>query len=217
MSGVMHRAVIFDLDGTLLDTIDDLADSMNAVLARQGFEPHSIESYKQFVGDGVRRLVQRALPEDAADRVTACMEDMRVEYGRRCFDKTRPYDGVPRLLADLQAKQILMGVLSNKPEDATRRVVERYFDPGVFDDVRGARDETPHKPDPAGALTIASAWRVGPAEILYVGDTNTDMQTAVAAGMTPVGALWGFRSEQELLDNGAEHLCQSPLEVPALL
>jgi phosphoglycolate phosphatase len=214
---MMHSAVIFDLDGTLLDTIDDLADAMNAVLERNGFPLHPVAAYKQFVGDGVEPLVRRALPEDAEGHVAVCMEEMRVEYGRRCFDKTRPYDGITNLLADLKARQIPMAVLSNKPDEATQRVVDRYFEAGTFAIVRGAREGTPLKPDPRGALEIARDWGLCPAEIVYIGDTNTDMRTAVAAGMTPVGALWGFRSEQELRAHGAAHLCAAPQDVPTLL
>ncbi|MDA0323454.1 MAG: HAD family hydrolase [Verrucomicrobia bacterium] len=213
----MTEAVVFDLDGTLLNTIDDLADSMNAALHRMGHAGHAVDVYKGYVGDGVRALVERALPEDAADEVSSCMDLMREEYASRWSTKTQPYDGVPELLDVLRGRGVRLAVLSNKPHRYTLLNIEQYFDPGTFEIVFGERDGVPRKPDPAGALEIASAFGIAPREILYVGDTDTDMQTAVAAEMIPVGVLWGFRSKDELIAHGARFVCSDPSDVVSML
>jgi len=214
---MMTEAVVFDLDGTLLNTLDDLADSMNAALHRMGHAGHAVEVYKGYVGDGVRALVERALPEDAADEVSSCMELMREEYASRWSTKTRPYDGVCELLDQLRDRGVRLAVLSNKPHRYTLLNIEQYFEPGTFEIVFGERDGVPRKPDPAGALEIASAFGIAPREILYVGDTDTDMQTAVAAEMIPVGVLWGFRGKEELIASGARYLLEAPGDVVELL
>lgn len=214
----MYKAVLFDLDGTLLDTIDDLGDSLNAVLARNGFPQHGMEACKYFVGDGIVNLVRRAAPAGIDEAtLTRLVEEQRAEYGRRWADKTRPYDGIPELLDALAQRGLRMAVLSNKPDAVTPKVVARFLPQATFDIIRGESEMTPKKPDPAGARKIAADLKVRPAEFLYVGDTNTDMQTANAAGMFAVGATWGFRTAAELLDNGAKALIHHPLELLELL
>ncbi len=215
-----YAAVMFDLDGTLLDTIKDIADSMNAVLERRGLPGHPAERYKSFVGDGVETLVRRALPADRRHhRVLAeCVEEVVREYAARWDRKTRPYPGVPEMLDALEARGFKLAVLSNKPEEATRLCVERFFGGNRFQAVRGARPGLPRKPDPAGALEIAADLDVEPARWLYLGDTDTDMLTARRAGMVPVGAAWGFRGERELAESGARWIVSHPrelLSVPA--
>ena len=207
-----YRAVLFDLDGTLLDTLEDLADSMNAVLARLGFPPRDAAEYKYIVGDGVLTMALRALPEGHRDEPTVarCVEFMRQEYGQRWAVKTRPYAGVAELLAELAARGIPLGVLSNKPDDFTKLCVGKLLPQGRFGAVLGVSPSRPKKPDPAGALEVAGCLGVPPDEFVYLGDTNTDMQTAVAAGMLPVGALWGFRAAEELLASGARILLAKP-------
>jgi phosphoglycolate phosphatase len=215
-----YRAVIFDLDGTLLDTIEDLTDSMNAALARMGHPARSIAECKQLVGDGLETFVRRALPAAAAEDPEQQMRLrnlMRAEYGERSVAKTRPYPGIPALLDALAARHIPAAVLSNKPHDSTLSVMAHYFSPWSFRAIFGARDGVPVKPDPAGALEIARILGLRPADIAYVGDTNTDMQTAVAAGMFGVGALWGFRTAGELLANGAKTLIADPLDLMPIL
>ncbi|MHC4248047.1 MAG: HAD family hydrolase [Planctomycetota bacterium] len=213
------RAVLFDLDGTLLDTVDDLADSANAIFERAGFPQHPISAYKIFVGEGLRRFVERALPEASLDEETILrtMGEMREEYGRRWADKTRPYDGVESMLDRLGELGVRASVLSNKPDEFTKKCVAKLLPGRAFEIVMGARDGTPRKPDPAGAVEIASRMGLEPAEFLYLGDTNIDMRTAIAAGMFAVGALWGFRDEAELREAGAQELVRSPAEVLALL
>jgi len=215
MTGMNFYAILFDLDGTLLDTLHDLADSMNAVLARMGFAPHYVDAYRYFVGDGVLNLARRALPESARDErtVASCAALMREEYDRRWADKTRPYPGVPELLEWLHAREVKLAVLSNKGEDFTRKTVARFLPSGVFAAVRGYRDDGVLKPDPRGALAIARELGLPPTSFLYLGDTATDMKTAIAAGMCPVGALWGFRTVEELADAGAKHLIENPQQI----
>jgi len=214
-----HTAVLFDLDGTLLDTLEDLADSMNAVLARRGFDTHPVEAYKTFVGDGVDMLVRRTAPKSRGDAKLhgELIEEMGREYADRWANKTRPYDGVAEMLNGLSERGVKMAVLSNKPHDFTELCVGKLLAGWSFDAVQGVCDSVAKKPDPAGALRIAERLGAAPAEFLYLGDTNTDMLTAVAAGMYAVGALWGFRTADELSAHGARTLIQHPTELLALV
>ena len=209
---MQFSAALFDLDGTLLDTLDDIADSMNRVLAAHGFPVHGLDKYRYFVGDGARTLVTRTLPEsERAPRfVDACLDEYRADYGLHWKDKTRVYPGIPELLDGLTARGVKLTVLSNKPHDATVKCVEAFLPRWRFDVIRGQLDGTPHKPSPAGAQAVARKLGIPCAEFLYLGDTATDMQTACAAGMFPVGALWGFRPAQELADHGARVLIARP-------
>jgi phosphoglycolate phosphatase len=213
------RAVLFDLDGTLLDTLDDLADSANFALRRLGLPEHPAESYKYFVGDGIENLVRRAVPEAHHDEATLdrCLSLTREQYAMRWADKTRPYEGIGNLLDALTARGAPMAVLSNKPEEFTRLCVDRLLAGWRFEVVLGASPSLPRKPDPAGARQIAERLQLEPGSIIYLGDTGTDMQTAVRAGMFPVGALWGFRSADELLVHGARVVIREPRELLQLL
>ncbi len=212
-------AVIFDLDGTLLDSLEDLAESMNQALESLGFPSHPVPAYQYFVGEGMEVLARRVLPEAARDPDTLArtVAAMRQVYGGRWDLKTRPYAGVPELLAALQARGLRQAVLSNKPDDFTRLTVERLLAPHTFDLVQGVGPGTPPKPDPAGALAVAARLGVEPASCLYLGDTATDMSTACRAGMCAVGALWGFRTREELEESGARAVVERPAEVLALL
>jgi phosphoglycolate phosphatase len=214
-----HRAVLFDLDGTLLDTLEDLADSTNAALAALGFPTRPVDEYRVLVGDGLRNLLVRALPEGHRDEQTVerCARLRSAEYDRRWDAKTCPYPGVPELLDALALRKVPMAILSNKPDAATRKIVARLLPSWTFGAVLGAREGVPLKPDPCAALQAAEALSVRPGEVLYLGDTNTDMRTARAAGMRAVGALWGFRTAEELLASGAEDLIERPQDLLALL
>ena len=214
-----YRAVMFDLDGTLLDTLEDLADSMNLALGQLGCPPRPPEEFKTIVGDGVVVMAQRSLPQDRQDEATVarCVALMRAEYGTRWADKTHPYAGIPELLDALAGRGIRMAVVSNKPDDFTRLCVGRLLPRWRFDAVIGMSLATPAKPNPKGVLGIAASLGLAPADFLYLGDTNTDMRTAVAAGMFPVGALWGFRSAEELLASGAKVLIGKPGDLLPLL
>jgi len=210
------RAVLFDLDGTLLDTIEDLTDSMNAALAKMGYPGRNVEECKELVGDGLETFAQRALPPEAGDdpQMRARLKElMRSEYAARSSLKTKPYRGIPELLDALSRREIPMAVLSNKPDDSTRTVMQHYFPGWSFRAIFGAREGVPVKPDPTVALEIARQLEVRPKQIAYVGDTNTDMQTANAAGMYAIGALWGFRSAEELRTNGAKALIEKPMDL----
>lgn len=213
------EAVLFDLDGTLLDTIEDLTDSMNEALKRLGVPVHDSEACKMFVGDGVEKFALRALPKNRRDEVTVakCVTGMREVYSKRWAQKTRPYDGIPELLDNLTRREIKLAVLSNKPHDPTQEMVTKLLSKWRFDPVVGARPSVPKKPDPTLALRIAQQLQVAPENFLYLGDTGTDMRTARGAGMFPVGALWGFRTAEELKDTGAEVLVAHPSEVLQLL
>lgn len=206
-------AAIFDLDGTLADTLDDLADSMNATLAEFGFPEHGVEPYRYFVGRGMLNLARSTAPEGTDEATVVAIRDRMTERYHNTWDaKTRPYAGIPELLSELGKRGLRLAVLSNKPDVFTRLMVERFF-PGVFDFVAGARDGVPIKPDPTGAVAIAADFGVEPAACVYLGDTNTDMKTGRAAGMFTIGVSWGFRPVKELEEAGAQAIVDAPLEV----
>ena len=213
----IYKAVIFDLDGTLLDTIDDIAGAMNRVLEDRAFEPYGIEAYKGLVGDGIEEMVRRALaPRDLGqEEIAGIVRDYRREYECCWRAHSRPYPGVPELLGELARRGVKTAVLSNKSHPFTEAMTLELLAPFRFDIIRGAMPGVPLKPDPEPALTIAAEVGVEPAEVIFLGDTKVDMKTAVAAGMLPVGALWGFRSAEELKANGAVALIASPVELLA--
>jgi phosphoglycolate phosphatase len=212
---VNPKAVISDLDGTLLDTIDDLADSMNAVLRRFGQPEHPVAAYNTFVGDGVRMLIRRAFPEGFLDddRLREAGAAMREEYLTRFDSKTRPYPGIEEMLTGLFDRKLPVAILSNKQHDFTKLTVARLLPGFPFAAVVGAKPDVPKKPDPQAALEIARQLEVAPEEVIYIGDTNTDMETAVSAGFVPVGVLWGFRGEEELRASGARELLAVPTDL----
>ncbi len=215
-----YKAILFDLDGTLLDTLEDLADSMNAVLASRGFPTHPLAEYRYFVGDGVEMLVRRAVPPDSTGNekvIKSCMDQMREEYSQRWQDKSKPYPGIFELLDGLTAGGVSLTMLSNKPDAFVLQIARHFFGKWKFAVARGALPDVPRKPDPSAALAISRTIAVPPGSFLYLGDTNTDMQTATAAGMFPVGALWGFRPEAELREAGARFLAARPQDVLSLL
>ena len=213
-----YRAAIFDFDGTLINTLEDLADSMNAVLADFGMPTHPADPYRYFVGDGMENLARRAAPKGTGDdvikRMARLMDD---KYAANWSNKTRPYDGIVPLLAALREKGVLVALLSNKPDNFTQIMARHYFDDHTFAVAFGARDGVPKKPDPAAALEIAGLLGIPPAAFLYFGDTNTDMRTGRAAGMRTIGVTWGFRPVEELLEAGAEAIINRPDEALALL
>lgn len=215
-----YTAAIFDLDGTLLDTLEDLADSMNAALASFGYPTHPVQAHRYFVGDGVFVYAERALPEGVRgdhEVVSACAARMREEYSSRWKVKTRLYDGIADLLDQLTARGIGIAILSNKPHPAVVDVVGHFFTKWRFAAALGAQPTAPKKPDPTVALEIARTMGAAPQACIYVGDTDTDMQTAKRANMHAVGALWGFRTREELVRSGAKTLVAHPLEILDLL
>jgi len=214
-----YRAVIFDLDGTLLDTLEDLSDSVNRVLAARGLPTHTLDEYRYFIGEGTVMLITRALPKDKRndETIRACLEEYREDYGRNWKVKTRPYEGVFEMLDALTERGLNIAVLSNKPHDITERCVAELLPTWTFEVVLGQRDAVTKKPDPAGALEVVEHLNIPPAEFLYLGDSAIDMKTAIAAGMFPVGVLWGFRPVEELQEGGARALIERPLEILNLL
>lgn len=213
------KAVIFDLDGTLLDTLEDIADAVNHVLAQRGFPTHDTDAYRHFVGDGVNILLARVLPEEKQneDVVAQCVKAFREAYGHHWNVRTRPYEGVPEMLDGLTARGLKMAVLSNKPDDFAKICVAELLSKWRFEVVFGLHNGMPPKPDPGGALQIAELLDTEPGHILYLGDTDVDMKTAIAAGMFPVGARWGFRSVEELRNSGAEKVIALPQDLLHLI
>ncbi|MFH0941780.1 MAG: HAD family hydrolase [Chloroflexota bacterium] len=214
-----YRALLFDLDGTLLDTLRDIADSVNRALTSLGFPQHELDAYRYFVGEGVEALATRALPENRRDQITVSKLTARIdeEYSLRWANNSRPYRGIPELLDNLTGLGIRLAVLSNKAQGFAEKTVSRLLPYWHFELVVGAVPSVPKKPDPAAALQIARQMDLMPGEFLYLGDSAVDMKTASAANMYPVGALWGFRTADELLSGGAKALVKEPLDVLSLL
>ncbi len=211
----MKKAVVFDLDGTLADTITDLAGAVNRTLSRRGLPEHGFDDYKLMVGEGFRNLIARALPEELRqdDYIESARAEAAADYAGRCLERTRPYAGVRELLSALAAKSVPLAVLSNKPDYLTKKCVSGLFPSVSFALVRGETPDFPRKPDPASVLDACARLGAAPAEVLYLGDSGVDMRTAKAAGMTALGALWGFRGEAELREAGADALLSSPLDL----
>lgn len=213
---MQYKAVIFDLDGTLVDSLADLSDSVNLMLESYGFPTHEMEQYRYFVGNGSKKLMERTLPRDkaaSAEFVEESLVKYKAIYKERLLEKTRPYNGVRELLAELKSRGIPLAVCTNKHNDAALTIVKILFAPGTFEEVLGDRPGFPKKPNPATPLEIASHLGVKPDEVAYLGDTSVDMETAVHAGFLPVGVLWGFRPEEELVKSGAKILLKAPLEL----
>ena len=213
-----HRAVIFDLDGTLADTLEDIADNMNRSLVANGFPTHEYDDYRYYVGDGLRNLVTKCLPESVRTDtvITACHDRMMDEYHLNYMVKTRLYDGIPELLDALSSHRIKMAILSNKANTLTQKICNELMKEWKFEIVMGANDRFPRKPDPASALYLSTQMGIMPANICYLGDSDVDMKTAVAAGFYPVGAGWGFRTKEELVENGAKNVIDYPTDLLGL-
>jgi phosphoglycolate phosphatase len=212
---VFFRGVIFDLDGTLLNTLDDLADAMNIVLERNRLPVHATSAYRYFVGDGIDMLVRRALPVETVDdaEIRRIADEMRREYAQHRTCKTKPYPGIPAMLEAFAAARFAMAVLSNKPDEDTRQIIAALLPRVPFGLVIGATAEKPKKPDPAVALEMAERLLIPPDQFIFMGDTSIDMRTASAAGMFPLGVLWGFRAAEELIAAGAKLLVREPADV----
>ena len=213
------RAVIFDLDGTLLDTLRDIAEAMNRSLSAMGFPTHEIKAYRQFVGEGATVLAQRVLPEGLRheEKIHALRELFIKDYRSNWNRYTRPYPGITGLLDTLKELRVPMAIFSNKPHYFTENCVREFLDRWPFQMVLGESESCPRKPAPDGALKIADAIGIDPGEIVFVGDTKIDMLTAQNAGMYPCGVLWGFRDREELLQHGAQSLLEHPGDLIDLL
>ncbi len=213
------KAVLFDLDGTLLDTLEDIANSANSTFIKNGLPANEVDAYRYFVGEGVTMLISRALPAEKRDSdiIAKCVKGFREDYSRNWNVNTRPYEGVPELLDSLAAKRIKMAVLSNKPDDFTKQCVSALLPNHNFEIILGQRPGIPIKPDPFSALQIADSLGIAPSRFLYLGDSAIDIETAVRAGMFPVGALWGFRPLEELREHGAQAVIKRPMDLLGLL
>ena len=213
----MKHAVIFDLDGTLLNTLGDLRAATNHALEVRGLPPHSMEEIRQFIGNGIRLLICRAMTEGTPEaEIDAALDDFKAYYAAHIHDRTVPYDGIPQLLTALRKRGIQVAVLSNKIDSASQQLIE-YFFPGKTDVVFGEHVGVPRKPDPTSCRMVMQQLSVQPEQVLYVGDSGTDMQTAKNAGLYAVGVTWGFRSKEVLLEYGADVLVHRPEQILQIL
>lgn len=209
-----YTSIIFDLDGTLLDTLDDIAESVNSVLISHSFPSHSNESYKLFLGNGLYNLISRSVPENTAKSVIKdCSEAFKEIYSNKWKKNCCPYKGISTMLANLSDQGIKLAVLSNKPHTFTCLFVDQFFSKDMFRVVFGQRDGVEKKPHPAGALDIARILQSRPENTLFVGDSDVDIQTGRAAGMGTAGVSWGYRSVEELIENRAEIIVNRPSEI----
>ena len=214
----MYQTVIFDLDGTLLDTIQDLADAGNWVCRRNGWPEHSVAAFKKMVGGGIPNLVRQFSPEDSRSSLLLMntISQFNAYYGAHNLDKTRPYDGIPELLARLKEQGITMAVYSNKADAFSREIVEHFF-PDTFQLVRGHVKGMPVKPDPAGIHSILQELSAEADRTLFVGDSDVDVYTGHNGGLSVCGVTWGFRGRQELQSAGADRLADTPEELEQYL
>lgn len=204
------NTVIFDMDGTLLDTLEDLADAVNAALASCGYPQRSLEEVRSFVGNGVGRLIADAVPEKTGEKeLELCLAAFKEHYALHWQDKTAPYEGVLPLLKELKNRQIRTAVISNKYEAAVLQLCRDYF-PGSFDTARGEREGVPRKPEPDAVYAILEELGVPKQQAVYVGDSEVDMATARNAGLISVGVTWGFRDKHLLKERGADYIIDRP-------
>jgi phosphoglycolate phosphatase len=209
------KAFIFDLDGTLIDSLADIAESINRMLDARGYPRCEQEVFKQMVGDGMEKLVERALPEGvrSEELIKVCVEEYRAHYDTLWNAQTQPYPGIVAMLAELKTRGVRLGVISNKAHRFTVPMTEHFFGTEVFDHILGQRNEVPRKPAPDSAHEMAAFLGLMTDEMAYVGDSGIDMQFAKISGMRAVGVRWGFRSEAELIECGADILISSPAEL----
>jgi phosphoglycolate phosphatase len=208
------KTIIFDLDGTLLDSLQDIVISVNQVLEKLNYPTHELEAYKQFIGDGARKLLLRALPKDIEEtQIDIALELFTEIYSKTIHANTKPYDGIYSMLDSLKANGFSLNLLSNKPQQFTLKYYDIFFSKYDFDYVYGQSEDFPKKPDPKTALHIANQLKVEPQDIYFIGDTSTDMKTANNAGMQSIGVIWGMRDKDELLSNGAHFIVNEPKEI----
>lgn len=213
-----YKAVIFDLDGTLVNSIYDIADAMNEVLLKRKFKTFNYDTYKTFVGHGVKSLILKAIPEVETndELIAACLNDMMAIYSKGCTNKTKTYDGILELLETLHLKNIKLSVLSNKEDFLTKKVATAVL-PSFIKPTVGLKEEHLKKPNPKVLLEICNSINVLPQESIYVGDTDVDMQVAKRANMLAVGVSWGFRDKKELIAAGANYILDTPKDLLHIL
>ncbi len=213
-----YEAVIFDLDGTLVDSVADIAGAANMALRAHGFEARKTDEYRFFIGEGAREMIKKALPPSAGESdIGKCLEGFMAFY-REGFDvHTKLYDGMPELLGALCGRGVKIAVLSNKPQEMTSKIADSLLAGWDFSEIVGHSEKVPRKPDPSGALELCKRMGVSAAASVFVGDSAIDMKTATASGMLPVGVLWGFRSREELVQSGAAYVMERPGELEEII
>lgn len=206
------KGILFDLDGTLLDTLESLASSYNKALEKAGFDPHPVDAYRYFVGNGARKCTERSLGSNASEsNIEAVLAEQRQIYESNWSKDTAPYTGVVELLKSLKGARLKLGVLSNKDHQFTQTMISHYFGDSLFEEVQGYEADIQLKPHPSGALKIAQRLGLESGDMALVGDSQMDIQTAIACNMVAIGVCWGFRERTELENAGAELLIESPL------
>ena len=212
------KGIIFDLDGTLVNSLEDIANAMNSVLQDLNYPTHSYDAYQYFVGSGLRNLVSKSLPtnHNSETQIDNCYDLMIKIYRDNCTIKTKPYTGIIQLLDELVSRNIKLGVFSNKSDALTKKVIATIF-PDYFNSVVGLSIESLKKPNPFEAIEISKNWGFAPEEIIFVGDSGIDMQTATNANMHAVGVVWGYRPENELMAEGAKLILNHPLDLIQIL
>ena len=212
------KGIIFDLDGTLVNSLEDISDAMNTVLTGLNYPTHTYDAYQYFIGSGLRNLVSKALPasNNTEADIENCFNCMITEYREICTLKTKPYKGIIELLDNLTSKNIKLAVFSNKADELTKKIAAEIF-PDYFQAAVGLTTEALKKPNPFEAIEISKNWNLKPEEILFVGDSDIDMQTAANANMFAVGVSWGYRTEEELITSGAKVVINSPLDLVEVL
>lgn len=213
-----QKTVIFDLDGTLIDSIKDIALATNIVLEELGFDKHDLAAYENFVGDGALMLITNALPYNVNKNIIdEALILFKKYYGDRIHENTKPYEGIYLMLDELTKCNTTLAVLSNKPHEFTVEFIEHFFSKYSFCEVHGQKEDVPKKPNPMGAINISNALNIPENQIFFVGDTATDMKTAKNAGMTSIGVSWGYRSVDELISSGADYIAKTPEHLTQIL
>ena len=213
-----YKGIIFDLDGTLVNSLEDISDAMNNVLTTLNYPTHTYDAYQYFIGSGLRNLVSKALPASNNTEVDIenCFNCMIIEYREICTLKTKPYTGIIELLDNLVSRDIKLAVFSNKADELTKKIVSEIF-PNYFNTAVGLSTEVLKKPNPFEAIEISKNWNFKTEEIIFIGDSDIDMLTATNANMFPLGVSWGYRTEDELIASGAKLVINTPADLIEIL
>jgi phosphoglycolate phosphatase len=213
-----YKGIIFDLDGTLVNSLEDISDAMNNVLTNLNYPTHTYDAYQYFIGSGLRNLVSKALPasNNSENEIEVCFENMIAEYREICTLKTKPYAGIVDLLDDLVSRDIKLAVFSNKADELTKKIASEIF-PDYFNTAVGLSTEALKKPNPFEAIEISKNWKLKTEEIIFIGDSDIDMLTATNANMFPLGVSWGYRTEEELIASGAKLVINTPSDLIEIL